>query len=73
MSEPSNISHLEVVVHKSDAEVAAEFKDRIAEAIEPLLKEIAAAKRAGFQMHFTIGDDAFGRPTLTCLKVIKEY
>lgn len=58
---------------KPDADVAADLKQKIAEAVKPLLEVVAAAGRDGFGVHFQIGNDAFGRPALTVLKIVKEF
>lgn len=53
--------------------VAADLKEKIAEAVKPLLSVVAAASREGFGVHRQIGNDAFGRPALVALKIVKEF
>ena len=63
----------QLVPTKPDMEAAKELKERIAEAVQPLLVELAAARKMGFQVNFALSDDAFGRPALSVLKVMKEF
>lgn len=61
-----------LVTARPDAEIAADLKERFVPACAAILTLIGEAKRVGMHINFAIGDDLFGRPSVTMLKVVKE-
>ena len=64
---------LTVVPSKPDAEVAAELKKKIIEALEPVCKILSEADEAGFEASFHIGLGPLGKQSIHMLKIAKIY
>lgn len=63
-----------VAVGKSDADLAAEFKARVAETLKPVCEVMAEASRAGLSVQFdAISLDSFGRYNVSNLRVVKVF
>ena len=62
-----------LVPTRPDADLAREHKARITEALQPVLEELSAAKRQGFDVQFSVNTDATGRSFLGMLRLVKEY
>lgn len=58
---------------RSDKELAEEIRQKVIEKIQPLLEEMSAAKRHGFDVMLGIQTDAQGKSFLQNLKVVKEF
>lgn len=69
--ERNNITTL--VPTKSDQELANEFKSRIAEAHEPLLKLLDEIDKAGFYASVGVGKNAFGKYQIMQLQLVKNF
>lgn len=63
---------VDLVLKKSDPERAAEIKERADALLHPLLELMTEAKRAGFELNFSIGY-SMNRAVLQALKVSKEF
>lgn len=67
------IAPLQIVPAKPDRELAEEIRQRIISVIDPLLAEMSAAKRQGFDVLLGIQTDAQGKSFLQNLKIVKEF
>jgi len=57
----------------TDAEVAAELKEKIIAAYEPINTVLTEAKKAGFEVSVGIGPNPFGKFVITQLVVAKHF
>jgi hypothetical protein len=71
MANESKVATL--VPTKSDAEVAAEFKQRAIEAYEPVLQLLNEAHAAGFEISISSNLAPIGKHMITVLRVAKVY
>lgn len=62
-----------LVPTKSDAELAEELKQEIAEALKPALEVTTKALSLGFQVNFNLGPNAFKQMTIQALTLSKVY
>lgn len=62
-----------LVTTKPDKEVAAELKDKLVQAYEPLLKVIDECSAAGFKINVQVGTNAFGKAHIQLLVIVKEF
>ena len=62
-----------LVPTKSDADVAAELKQRIVEAYAPILKIMDDARNAGFDIAVGAGQGPLGVSVIQQLKIMKAY
>jgi hypothetical protein len=58
---------------KPDAELAAQFRAELTEALQPLLAICTRAKAAGFVPQFGVAFDASGRYYVSVLQLTKVY
>jgi hypothetical protein len=58
---------------KSDATLAAEFKERIVKASEELLRVFAEIDRAGFGSTVSFGKNGLGQYAITALGIVKPF
>ena len=70
---PDHPTPISLVPTRPDADLAREHKARITEALQPVLEELSAAKRQGFDVQFSVNTDATGRSFLGMLRLVKEY
>lgn len=66
-----NITKL--VPTKSDAELAQEFKEKVAQVYEPLLALLNEYDKHGLNMQAGVGKNAFGKYQITQLQVVKVF
>jgi len=66
-------SALKIVPGKTDAEQAAEFKQRMAEASKPLMSLLDEVSAAGFEMQFALGPGALGKTVIASLRISKAF
>jgi len=64
---------LNVVPGKSDADVAADIKAAMLEALKPVCKAIDDAKTKGFVVTFNLGPDYAGHHVVALLTVAKHF
>ncbi len=62
-----------LVPTKSDADLAQEFKQKIIEAHEPMLKVLTEIDRAGFRVQVSTGKNALGHMVIAQLELMKMY
>jgi hypothetical protein len=62
-----------VVPGKSDAEKAAELKDRIVEALVPVMEILDEGYKHGLSISYSIGPSALGKATILQLNVTKTF
>lgn len=62
-----------LVTTKSDAELAAEFKRRLVESHEPVLKLLGEISRAGFEVGLRTAPGPLGNWIIAELKISKVY
>lgn len=68
------MTELTIVPTKPDAEVAAELKARVAEALKPLLAIMDEALGRNLQIVFSIGPSGIPpRHVINSLEVVKKY
>lgn len=74
---PGEIMHarepIALVPGKSDAELAAEFKRRAADALEPLCRLCDEARDAGFDLGFQLGQMWNGKTGIAALSLMKRF
>jgi len=70
-SRPNNITQL--VPTKSDADLANELKEKVAEAYKPFLELLNEYDKYGLNVQAGVGKNAFGKYTIIQLQVIKVY
>jgi hypothetical protein len=63
----------QLVPSKTDADYAAELRQRIVEAYKPLFTLLEEADKKGFNINSTVGKDYMGRFTFATLQVMKVY
>ncbi len=68
---PENI--ISIVPGKTDADLAAEFKQRIVEAHEPLLRLFDEIKAAGFEPQVICAPGPLGKHVITNLMLVKKF
>lgn len=68
-----NLPPVRLVTTKSDAELANELKDKVAEVYEPLLALLNEYDKHGFNVQAGVGKNAFGKYVIVQLQVIKVY
>ena len=66
-----NVAHL--VPNKPDAEVAADFKNRLIEVYEPMLRLLDEITAAGFECGITATLGPLGKHVIGALKIVKIY
>jgi hypothetical protein len=57
----------------SDAEKAADYKDRVSKILGDLMAVMREAERQDFRIDFQIGRDAIGMPFFTGPAIIKRF
>lgn len=62
-----------IVPGKTDADLAADFKNRIIESMQPVFKVIDEASAAKFDVQFGVGANAMGKQHFTALKLMRVY
>ena len=62
-----------IVPTKPEAEVAADFKRRVAEIYQPLLDLCTEAHTAGFEIQISSGMGPLGKHVITTCRVVKVY
>jgi hypothetical protein len=62
-----------VTTGKTEAERAAELKQKFQEALRPAMEVMDEANREGLCVHFHIDLDPFGRHTIQVLELIKKF
>lgn len=63
----------EIVPGKSEAEIAAEFRDEAVARLAPVVDLINEARQKGMQINFQIGPpDSFNRQSLVMLEITKK-
>lgn len=62
-----------LVPNKTDADYAAEIKQKIIDAYQPLFLVLQEADKRGFNVQSTVGKDFNGRFTFAQLQVVKVY
>lgn len=67
----ADVAHL--VTTKPDAEVAEEFKRKLIELHEPMLKLLDEMKAAGFSANVQTNINGLGKYAINQLQVIKVY
>jgi hypothetical protein len=70
MDENDNVARL--VPAKTDAEKAAEYKRKLADAMTPVCALMTEAKREGLTLAFGMAHDAMGRYFVASLQITKE-
>lgn len=68
---PQSIAQL--VPNKTDADYAAELRQRVIEAYQPLFALLEEADKRGFNINSTVGKDFMGKFTFAQLQVMKVY
>lgn len=68
-----NVKHMPLATVKTDIDIAREFRQQIADAMQPVLTIMQDAKRLGFDCQFGIASDATGRPHLAQLQIVKVF
>lgn len=68
---PNNVAQL--VPTKSDAELANELKEKVAEAYKPFLELLNEYDKHGLNVQAGVGKNAFGKYAIVQLQVIKVY
>ena len=71
LSPNSGLTHL--VTTKPDAELAADFKNRLIETAEPLLKLFDEIDGAGFQSSMNFGKGPLSKFVIGSLTIAKTY
>lgn len=71
LSHRSNIANL--VPTKSDAELAEELKQKVADAYQPFIDLLNEYDRHGLNVQAAVGKNAFGKYQVMQLQVIKVY
>ena len=64
---------IQLVPNRPDAELAAEFKDEIVKAAEPLLVVLEKINKSGFQANIGFSMSPIGKMTLNLLQISKVY
>lgn len=64
---------LAAVPGKSDAQLAAEHRKAVEEALQPVMQAINAAKGDGFTISFALGADYAGKSLISQLIVAKNF
>jgi hypothetical protein len=68
---PPSIAQL--IPNKTDADYAAELRQRIIEAYGPLFALLEEADKRGFNINSTVGKDFLGKFTFATLQIMKVY
>jgi len=63
----------QLVPTKSDADLANELKEKVAEAYKPFLELLNEYDKYGLNVQAGVGKNAFGKYTIIQLQVIKVY
>lgn len=71
MTEDTNVTRL--IPTKSDAEVAADFKRRMVEVYEPVLRLVDEIRAAGFEPGIQSGVGPLGKEVIARLSITKSY
>lgn len=66
-------SPVQLVPTKSDAELAEEFKKKVAEAYQPLIAVLDEYDKHGLNMQASVGKNAFGKFQIVQLIVMKQF
>lgn len=64
---------IQLVPGRSDQDIVADLKQRMADAFKPFLALCDEAKRDGFDVQWQIGKDFSGRIVLTDLSLFKKF
>lgn len=67
------MNQISLVPNRPDAEVAAELKEKIIAAYEPINTVLTEAKKAGFEVSVGIGPNPFGKFEITQLVIAKHF
>ena len=67
-----NVTRLEPVAGKPDKELAAEFRERVIKAYEPIIQLCNEMDRAGFELQVQTGKGPLGH-SIMVLKITKAY
>lgn len=73
MEKPTVNQVTQLVPTRPDSEIAADLKQRILQAYEPLLKLFDEATEQGFMVNVGTGPNAFGKVTITNFILAKKY
>ena len=68
-----NKSPVQLVPTKSDADLAAEFKEKVIKAYEPLIEVLNEYDKHGLNMQCSVGKNAFNKYQIVQLAVVKQY
>ena len=66
-------SPVQLVPTKSDADLAAEFKEKVIKAYEPLIEVLNEYDKHGLNMQCSVGKNAFNKYQIVQLAVVKQY
>jgi hypothetical protein len=62
-----------LVPTKSDVELAAEHRENIIKASEPLMAALSAARTDGFIAQLNFGEDAFKKIVINAFQLLKPF
>jgi hypothetical protein len=63
---------LSVIESRTDKEYAAEIRDRLLKAFEPVIEIMTEASRSGIDVQFNVGPDWRGLPTIQRIVTVKK-
>lgn len=73
MSDEIHTNIAQLVPTKTDADFAAEIKQRIIEAYQPVFMALEEADKRGFGVQSTVGKDFAGKFNFAQLQVVKVF
>lgn len=73
MARRKDNSPVQLVPTKSDADLAAEFKEKVIKAYEPLIEVLNEYDKHGLNMQCSVGKNAFNKYQIVQLAVVKQY
>lgn len=65
--------NLRVVPSGTDVEAAADLREKMIEALNPVLLVLDEAGKKGFEIAFAVGKSPIGKNAITALRIVKEY